>query len=133
MPKTEGTYYTAQWLNLLWEGTNNYFAINFLSFFFAIVNSGVKSIFWIYLSKWRGVFGVPYSGFADFTLFGLHKWLFSYINRQHNLQYCPVQQRLGKVELSAIKHSGKKGYDYKIVIMVQPCAHLEFWARKWQF
>ena len=49
----------AQWLNLLEEGTNNYFAANFLLYETATVISGVKSILWIILGKQRGVcFGV---------------------------------------------------------------------------
>ena len=47
--------YSAQWLNLLEEGTNNYFAANFLLYETAIVISGVKLILWIILGKQRGV------------------------------------------------------------------------------
>ena len=47
--------YSAQWLNLLEEGTNNYFAFNFLSCEITIVISDVNSIFWIILGKQRGV------------------------------------------------------------------------------
>ena len=50
-----------------------------------------------------------WSYLASFHHLNLMIWPFSYQSRSHLFLYCPVQHRLGKVELSAIKHSGKKG------------------------
>ena len=98
---------TAQWLNLLGEGTNNYFATNCLSYQFTIVISGVKSIFWINLSKQRGVLLSITLVCLILDLQYFQKWLFYYINRQHFFLYCPVRPTLAKLNLSAIKSSCK--------------------------
>ena len=57
MKKNVGTFLStnAQWLNSLGEGTNNYFTVIFWSYNLNIAKSGVKSIFWIYLSIQRSV------------------------------------------------------------------------------
>ena len=110
--------YSAQWLNLLEEGTNNFFAANFLSHK-STIGIWCKIIFFEYFGQAQRCFGVHQSGLAEFRYFWLQKWQFSYINQQYFLHYCPVQQGLGRVEVIAVNYLGEKGF---MIIYSHHCA-----------
>ena len=63
-----------------------------------------------YFGQAERCFGVHWSDLGDLRSFGIQKWLFSYINRQNIFLYCSAKAMLGNVELSAINHSGEKGF-----------------------